>query len=509
MAGGQTAGGQFVTDPRSRQLIERPRMHVDGEWLDGAGDIFTKVNPTTGETLAGIPLAGPAQVSRALAAARRAFDDGAWSRTSPVTRSDALYRLAELVEADRAFLTEMVIADLGAPVALATTRQLSGMLGHLRWFAEAARRGPDGWYEKALPLDVPDSGPASSSMLVREPAGVVAAFPAYNYPYTNTIWKLAAALAAGCSTVLQPSTRTALSVTALWTLIEQLDLPPGVVNLVFGEADSGRQLTTSDEVDMVSFTGSAAVGAAVMAQSAPSIKRVVLELGGKSAAIVLPGIDVESVAGLAVNRLMSNTGQACGATSRILVHENDLHRFADAAVKHVDALRVGDPRDPRTQLGPLIDARHRDTVQGYIDRAVTGGARVLAEGAALPAELAGGFFLPPVLLAGVGNDSELCQEEQFGPVGAVLTYRDVDEAVAIANDSKYGLNASVYGPVPEAVRVARQIRSGTVVVNGGGRTATAASWGGVRHSGTGREAGDEGFREFFETKHIQVGFGSQ
>lgn len=497
----------FVTDPRSRQLIERPRIYLDGGWEVGEGEVFDKLNPSTGELLSTIRLASFQQVARALAAARRAHDGGAWSRTRPLDRSKKLYELLDLVEANRAFLTEVLIADVGAPVSLAETRQIGGMTGHLAWFAEAARRGPDGWYEKALPPDVPSSGAVSSSLLVREAAGVVAAFPAYNYPYTNTIWKLAAALAAGCSVVVQPSTRTALSVIALWTLIEQLDLPPGVVNLVLGEADSGRQLTTAEEVDLVSFTGSAAVGGAVMAQSAPSIKRVVLELGGKSASILLPGVDVETVAGTAINRLMSNTGQACGATSRILVQQQDLARFTASAVKHIEALRVGDPRDPQTDLGPLIDARHRDSVQGYIDRAIAAGARVVAGGGPVLAELEGGFFLNPILLAGLPNDSELCQQEQFGPVGAVLTYRDVDEAVAIANDSQYGLNASVYGPVADAMRVARQVRSGTVVINGGGRTSTAAPWGGFRRSGTGREAGDEGFREFFEVKHIQLGIG--
>lgn len=498
----------FVSDSLTARVVEKPQIYLDGHWETGEGAVFDKVNPTTGEPLARIPLASSDQVARAVGAARRAFDAGAWSAANPAARSAKLYELVELVNANRPLLSEMLVADAGTPISLADTRQIGGMIGHLSWFADAARRGPDGWYEKPILPDVPATGVVSSSLLVREPVGVVAAFPAYNYPYTNTIWKLAAALAAGCAVVVQPSTRTALSVAALWTLIEQLDLPPGVVNLIYGEEAAGRQLTTAEGIDMVSFTGSAAVGGAVMAQAAPSIKRVVLELGGKSASVLLPGVDVASATSMAIDRLMSNTGQACGAPSRILVHVDDLAAFSESAAAHVARIRVGDPRDPRTALGPLIDKRHHNSVQGYVNRALRDGAHVLAGGDPVAAGLAAGFFMNPILLAGLGNDAELCQQEQFGPVGAVLTYRDVDEAVAIANDSQYGLNASVFGPAGAAMQVARRIRSGTVVINGGGRTSTAASWGGFRRSGNGREAGDEGFREFFEVKHIQLGFGS-
>lgn len=504
----ETATHDFLSDPRALRLVACPQLHIDGHWEDGAGDeVFDKRNPTTGQPLAAIRLASAEQIERAVQAARRAHDSGKWAQASPIERSRKLELLLDLVTANKPFLAEVLVADAGAPISLAQTRQLSGMMGHLAWFAEAARRGPDGWFERALPPDVPEHGAVSSSLLVREPAGVVAAMPAYNYPYTNTIWKLAAALAAGCSVVVQPSTRTALSVLALWTLIEQLDLPPGVANLVLGEAEQGRLLTSAEGVDMVSFTGSAAVGGQVMAQAAPSIKKVVLELGGKSANILLPGCDIDSVTGPAINRLMSNTGQACGAPSRILVHRDDIERFSECAVKHLESLHVGDPRDPDTDIGPLIDARHRDSVEGYVHRALADGAQILAGGGPIAPELERGSFFNPVLLTGVGNDSELCQQEQFGPVGAVLTYDDVDEAVSIANDSQYGLNAGVFGPAAQAVRVARRIRSGTVVINGGGRTSTAAPWGGYRRSGVGREAGDEGFREFFEVKHIQLGLG--
>ncbi len=496
----------FITDPRAQAILDAPTMYIDGAWEPGEAETWEKVNPTTGTTLSELRLASEDQVSRAIAAARRSQDSGVWPSTSPAERSRKLYELVDRLDAERSFLQEVLVADVGAPVALAESRQIGGMLGHLRWFAEAALRGPDGWYEKALSPDVAPSGAVSSSVLVREPIGVVAALPTFNYPYTNLVWKLGAALAAGCSVVVQPSSRGALSVRAFWSFLDRLELPPGVVNLVFGEESGGRQLSTADEVDMVSFTGSAAVGGAVMAQGGPSVKKVVLELGGKSACILLPGADIEAVTPVAINRLMSNTGQACGATSRLLVQEDDLERFGESAVKHMSSIVVGDPRDRASDLGPLIDGRHRGFVEGYVERALEGGAEVLARGEVSSGAPQGGFFMPPLLLTGVSNRSELCQEELFGPVGAVLTYGEVDEAVAIANDSTYGLNAGVFGPTSEALRVARRIRSGTVVVNGGGRTTTAAPWGGFRRSGTGREAGDEGFREFFEIKHIQVGW---
>jgi aldehyde dehydrogenase (NAD+) len=487
----------------ARGLIDDPRCYIDGRWEEGEGHRLTKLNPTTGRALGEFATASAGQVARALRAARDAHRSGVWARTCPSERSAALFRLVELVQSNRELLKEVVVADVGSPVSLAEALQLEGAVVNLAWFAEAARTGPDGWYERGMTLDAPPGGIVSTGLLVREPIGVVAAITAYNFPFTLAVWKLGAALAAGCPVVLLPSPRATLSTVALWRLVEQLELPRGVVNLVLGEAEIGRQLSAAPEVDLVTFTGSVPVGAQVMGQAAPGIKRVILELGGKSPNVLLQGTDMRAAIGPSVMRLVTNAGQRCGATTRILVHEDDLEEFAEAARDYVAGVVVGDPRDPATIVGPLVDERHLESVRGHVERAIADGATILAGGGDPPSGLAGGFFMNPVLLGGLPNTSDFCQQEQFGPVGAVLTYSDVDEAVRIANESDFGLNANVFGPTPDAIAVARRIRSGTVTVNGGGRIRPDAPWGGFGHSGVGREAADDGFREFFEVKHIQ------
>lgn len=497
-----TIANPFVLSPPAQALIDDPRCYIDGRWVAGDGLEYDKLNPTTGLPLGSFRGGTAAQLDQAVAGARRAFDDGGWPSTSPEDRSRILFRLVDLIEQHRDLLLEVVQADIGTPISLAQSLQLDGALANFRWFAEAARRGPDGWYERGLAPDTSPGWPASAGAIVREPIGVVAAMTSYNFPFTLVAWKLGAALAAGCTVVLQTSPRGTLSTVALFRLVEQLELPAGVVNFVLGDAEVGAPLSRHPDVDLVSFTGSVSVGAQVMEQAAPGLKKVVLELGGKSPNILLPGTDVEAAMAPSITRLVSNAGQRCGATSRILVHASQVDEFSAAAKAYFDTIHVGDPRESTTLVGPVIDARHRDFVQGHLDRAVAAGGHEIARGTLRPG-LENGFFVEPVLMGGLGNDSEFCQEEQFGPVGAVIAYRDVDEAIAIANDSRFGLNANVFGPTGEAIAVARRLRAGTVTVNGGGRIRPDAPWGGFGQSGVGREAGDEGFREFFEPKHVQ------
>ncbi len=487
-------------------LIADPSCFIAGKPVEGSGGRLSKLNPTTGRMLGEFRAAGPEQVDQAVAAARATYLSGDWANASPERRSETLWKLVELVEQHSEELVEIVVADVGTPVKFAVPMQLEGALANFRWFAEAAKRGPDGWYERGMTADLPAPGdpmPASTGMLVREPIGVVAAITAYNFPFTLMAWKLGAALAAGCSCVVVPSPRAALSSLALWRLVEQLDLPEGTVSFLLGDAETGRRLTAHDGVDMVTFTGSVPVGAAVMKQAAPSLKRLVLELGGKSPNILLPGTDIAKAIPPSIVRLVSNAGQRCGATSRIFVHESDVEAFTEGAREFLDAAVVGDPRRKDTLVGPLVDAAHRDFVQGHLERAKAAGATVIAGGGEPAEAVDGGFFLAPQLLGGIDNSSEFCRQEQFGPVGAVLAYADVEDAIAQANETDFGLNANVMGPTEEAIRVARRIRSGTVTVNGGGRIRPDAPWGGYGFSGIGRESGDEGFREFFEIKHIQ------
>lgn len=502
-----TTAGTYLLSPEAQRMIDDPACYIDGRWETGHGPETTKLNPTTGQPLGSYASASSDQVKRAIQAARRAHEQGVWSGVSPAERSAKLSALADLMEENAELLKEIVVADVGSPVSLTQSLQLEGALFNIRWFAGGAAVGPDGWYERGMSVDEPVGGThpglASTGILVREPIGVVAAITAYNFPFTLAIWKLGGALAAGCTVVLQPSPRATLSTLALWRLIERLELPPGVVNFVIGDAEVGRQLSGDRDVAMVTFTGSDSIGAQVMSQASASIKKVVLELGGKSANVLLPGTDIGAAIAPSIMRLVTNAGQRCGATSRIFVPRSDYDEFAAAAAEYMKTVGVGDPRDPDTLVGPLIDARHRKFVQGHIDRAMDAGGTIVAAGSEAPDELEGGFFIAPLLLGGLANDSEFCQEEQFGPVGAVIAYDDVEEAVALANESRYGLNANVFGPTPEAIRVARRIRAGNVTVNGGGRIRPDAPWGGYGASGIGREAGNEGFREFFEIKHIQ------
>jgi aldehyde dehydrogenase (NAD+) len=497
----------YVLGEDARALIAERRCFIDGAREEGTGETLVKVNPTSGTELGSFAAADAAQVDRAIGAARRAFDSGPWRDYDGERRGQVLHRLVDLMEANLDALVEIVGAEVGSPVSLAVPLQLEGALFNLRWFANAAPLGPDGWYERGTTVDAPSGGThpglTSHGVIVREPAGVVAAVTAYNFPYNLLGWKLGAALAAGCTVVLQPSARATLSTLALWSLIERLELPPGVVNLVLGEAEVGQALTGDPRVDLVSFTGSEAVGSRIMVQAAPTIKKVILELGGKSPNILLPGTDVEAAIAPSMLRLITNAGQRCGATSRMLVPRADYERFCAAAAKFLDGVKVGDPRDPATVVGPLVDRAHLEFVEGHVERALANGAEIVAGGGPPPAEFPEGAFMRPALLGSLTNSDAFAQEEQFGPVGSVLPYDNVEEAIAIANDSLYGLNANVFGPIPEALAVARRIRSGNVTINGGGRIRPEAPWGGYGRSGIGRESGDEGFREYFEVKHIQ------
>lgn len=486
-----------------RRLIADPEILVAGKWSTGEGVVpITAIDPSTEQILATVPTASTEQVDEAVAAARRAVTEGAWARLSHSDRSRLLHRVVDVLDRDRLLLADIVTAETGSPITLSTMLQVDPMLEHLAWYADAAARGPRGGYEQGLPL----RGNVSSSVLVREPIGVVAALTPYNAPLVTAAWKVGGALAAGCAAVLLPSPRAALTSLAWARLVCEADLPEGAFSFLIGEAPVGQALTQSEDVDMVTFTGSNAVGSQVMRQAVGTFKRLVLELGGKSPNIVLPGVDLAAVAGPSALRFLRNAGQTCGATTRTFVPRAGYEEFVQATRDFLPSVVVGDPWDPRTVVGPLISAEHRERVEAYVDRALAGGG-VLEAGGGRPAQ-DHGFFLNPTVIGAVANDSEIARDELFGPVGVVVPYDDVDSAVAMANDSRYGLSANVWGPPREAVEVARRIRSGTVNVNGGnGGLRPDAPFGGYRQSGIGREAGEEGFLEFFEPKQLQIPLG--
>lgn len=475
--------------------------YIGGVWHEGAGESdFTSRSPSSEQVIGVTATSSPEQVDAAVASAKAAFDSDAWRAYGPAERAEVLHRLADLLEREREPLARLIADEAGTPIGACRSMQVGGPIEVLRWYATMAVKGPRGGYEQALPLY--DNPVPSISVLRYEPVGVVAALPAYNYPVNLLAWKLGGALAAGCTVVALPSPHGMLATLRVFELLDELGLPPGVVNLVVGGPEIGVRLTSHPDIDMVSFTGSDAVGAKVMSQAAlGSISKSVLELGGKSPNIILPSADLAATVAPSVLRFARNAGQGCAAWTRVLVHESRLDEFVKLADAFIATVKVGDPQEEDTVVGPVISAAHRDRVERLVQEAVDRGARIAAGGGR--PDLPTGYYLNPTILTGVAPDDPIAQTELFAPIAVALPYADVDEAVRIANGTPYGLAANVFGPTPEAIEVAKRLRSGTVTINGGSGMRPDAPWGGPGRSGVGRELGEDGFAEFFEVKHIQ------
>ncbi|MFH5821878.1 aldehyde dehydrogenase family protein [Georgenia sp. AZ-5] len=476
--------------------------YIDGTWQEGASGETHQTRSPSSERIIGVTATSSLeQVDAAVVSAKRAFRSAEWRSYGPAERSAVVGKLADLLEQEMEPLARLIADEVATPIGAARGMQVGGPIEALRWYAEMARRGPRGGYEHALTLY--DNPVISASLLRYEPVGVVAALPAYNYPINLLAWKLGGALAAGCTVVVLPSPQGTLTTLKVFKLIDQLGLPPGVVNLVVGGPEVGKRLTGHPDVDMVSFTGSDAVGAQVMSQGAlGSLSKAVLELGGKSPNIVLPSADLAATVAPSVLRFARNAGQGCAAWSRVLVHESQIDEFLERADAFIDTIKVGDPQEEDTIVGPVISAAHREKVERWVQEAIDRGARWGA-GGGRPDGLDTGFYLKPGILAGVDPMDPIAHTELFAPIGIALPYSDVDEAVEIANCTAYGLAANVFGPLDEAMEVAGRLRSGTVTINGGSGMRPDAPWGGPGRSGVGRELGEDGFAEFFEVKHIQ------
>lgn len=486
---------------KARSLIDGPLNWIGGKWEDGqSSETNTIYNPSTGAVLRTEPHSTPDQAIRAVAAAREAFDRGPWARTTPADRAAILNRLADLMDEHFDALVEIIIAEVGTPITLARAMQVGMPVKNLRWAAERALAGPRGGYVEPLGPDW--NTPASSSVLQKVPVGVVSGITGYNFPINSVVWKLGPGLAAGCTLVFKSSERTPLSTRALMKLTEMAGVPEGVVNFVSGLGDVGNVLATHPAVDMVMFTGSLKVGKAIQAAAAETTKKVVLELGGKSANILLPTVeDFDAIVQPSIMRFARNSGQGCGSTTRMLVPRSKYDQFAESIQRFVGDLKVGMPWDESSDLGPLIREQQRQFVAGFVDRAVDQGADVIAGGGYT--EGLDGYFYNPTVIGGVDNSWEISREELFGPVGVLIPYDTVEEAIDIAHDSAYGLHAAVYGDPSEAYQVALRLRTGAVSINGGGFMRPDAPWGGFKLSGFGREMGEDGFQEFFQVKHIQ------
>ncbi|MCV7089147.1 aldehyde dehydrogenase family protein [Mycobacterium interjectum] len=481
----------------SRSLLNACGHYIDGQWADPDSGRYDVINPATEAVIGTAPDASVAQVGQAVAAARSAFDAGPWPAVTPGERARCLQQLSDALLARGEEMYALAQAEWGCS-ANERLIHVDGpvfMVGHAAELAEEPAEAPlDAW------------GAAGTTLLRYEPLGVVAAMTPWNFPHTLNVMKLGAALAAGNTLVLKPSPLTPLAGLALARIIdEDTDIPPGVVNVVTPTSvAASRSLTLDPRVDMVSFTGSSAVGRDVMAGAASTMKRVLLECGGKSATILLPDVDLsdELLERLLFEGCTMHAGQACILNSRLLlpdtIHDEVVNRLAELARGVV----VGDPVDPAVTMGPLISREHLDRVEGFVKRAEADGATVVV-GGARPKDLSSGFYFEPTILTEVTADSYIAQEEVFGPVLTVLRYRDDDDAVAIANNSAYGLGGAVWGTdVGRAVDIARRIRTGQVSING--TIPGDAPFGGFKQSGIGREGGVLGLRAYMEPKAIGI-----
>ena len=488
---------------QARVFAPTHKMLIDGCWVDASnGATYSVPNPATEEPVGSAPDATADDMRRAIAAARRAFDAGPWPRSSRHDRARVLTAVADGMERRKEELRQMLIAEAGATY-LTHDIQLEQPIRMLRNYAELALTFD---FEEPLPVRVTD-GPLgtvlSSAILYRQPAGVCGLIPTWNFPLFVTVQKLGPALATGCTMVFKPSPYGPLINLMLAEIVAEADLPPGVVNFVTGQSNAiAETLVTDPRIDKVSFTGSVATGKKIMAAAAATLKRVHLELGGKSVAIYLDTDDLDVIAPQAASPTFFHAGQGCAMTTRVLVPREAHDHLVQKMVDFVrGVVKVGDPADPSTFLGPVIREERRQKIEEYIESGKRDGA-VLAHGGGRPKDLPHGYFLEPTIFCGVPNHIRIAQEEIFGPVVAVLPFRDADEAIRVANDSTYGLGGMIFSrDTARAIELAKRIRTGAVWINNG-INLIDTPFGGFKESGIGREGGRFGMEEYTELQQI-------
>ncbi len=468
----------------------RDCIYIDGRWVpaNGEGKIEV-VNPTTEEEIGSVPVGDVTDVNKAIEAARLAFPS--WSESSIEERQGYLNALSAAIGERGEEIAELITSEVGTPINYSRM----AMVGTPRVVSRSYAKILDSfeWEEEMR-----------NSLIVKEPIGVVGMITPWNFPLHQIIGKVAPALAAGCTMVLKPSKEAPLNAFLLADIMDEIGLPKGVFNLVSGHGrEIGETLSSHPEVDMVSFTGSTSAGVSVSKAAAPTIKRVTLELGGKSANVIMDDADIQKAAKMAVYACFNNSGQECSSLSRLIVPTSARDEVVEVISSALDRYTVGDPMDEGVKCGPMVSARQQESVSGYIASGIAEGATLVSGGEGMPEGLSTGFFVKPTVFADVTPEMTVFREEIFGPVLTISTYETEEEAISMANDSEYGLSGGVWSEDEDrALRVARSLRTGQVSINGGAFN-ISAPFGGYKLSGNGRELGSHGLEEFLEVKAIQ------